>query len=151
MFEKIRSLFDELRGAPVAREFQPDDYRVAAAALLVHLGHADGGLDEEEMAYLRRVASESFGLDADKAERLIAYAEEEERNAIDLNQFTSTLKRNLDEEGRRIIVELLWQMAYADGAAHEFEDNLVWRVSELLGVSTQDRLSLRRRVRDGQV
>ncbi len=39
-------------------------------------------------------------------------------------------------------------MAYADGKAHEFEENLVWRVAELLGVSSADRLALKRRIRD---
>ncbi|WP_346433049.1 TerB family tellurite resistance protein [Breoghania sp.] len=37
-------------------------------------------------------------------------------------------------------------MVFADGEIHEFEDNIVWRVSELLGISTSDRLALRRRV-----
>jgi uncharacterized tellurite resistance protein B-like protein len=34
----------------------------------------------------------------------------------------------------------------ADGVIHEFESNLVWRTAELLGVSTRDRVELRREV-----
>lgn len=149
MFDAIRNLFDELRGGDPRRDFAPDDYRVAAAALLVQIGHADGELDAAERSYLQRIAQESFGLDPDAARRLIADAERAERQSIDLYHFTSVLKRALDEDGRRTIVELLWQMAYSDGEAHEFEENLVWRVAELLGVSSSDRLALRRRIRDG--
>ncbi len=58
------------------------------------------------------------------------------------------LKRRLDEEGRIAVVGMLWDMAHADGAVHEFEENVVWRVAELLGVSTRDRVLLRREVRE---
>ncbi len=37
---------------------------------------------------------------------------------------------------------MLWEIVLADGVLHEFESNLVWRASELLGVSTQDRVRL---------
>jgi len=41
---------------------------------------------------------------------------------------------------------MLWEMAMADGVVHEFESNLVWRVSELLGVSARDRVTLKKLV-----
>jgi uncharacterized tellurite resistance protein B-like protein len=37
-------------------------------------------------------------------------------------------------------------MVYADGRVSEFEDNVMWRVSDLLGVSTRDRIALRQEV-----
>jgi uncharacterized tellurite resistance protein B-like protein len=43
-------------------------------------------------------------------------------------------------------IELLWEIVYADGENHELEDNLVWRVSELLGVDGRDRVLLRQAV-----
>ena len=52
----------------------------------------------------------------------------------------------LDQEGRQRIIEMLWEMAMADGVVHEFEANLVWRAAELLGVSTRDRVRLRKMV-----
>ena len=48
--------------------------------------------------------------------------------------------------GRKRIIEMLWEMAMADGVVHEFESNLVWRVSELLGVSARDRVTLKKLV-----
>ena len=41
---------------------------------------------------------------------------------------------------------MLWEIVYADGRVSEFEDNLVWRVADLLGVSARERLTLRREV-----
>ena len=56
--------------------------------------------------------------------------------------------RSMDEADRIGFIELLWEMVYADGVRHELEDNVVWRVSELLGVSGRDRVHMRQRVQE---
>jgi uncharacterized tellurite resistance protein B-like protein len=43
-------------------------------------------------------------------------------------------------------VEMLWEIVMADGVVHAFESNLLWRTAELLGVSTRDRVTLRKMV-----
>jgi uncharacterized tellurite resistance protein B-like protein len=52
----------------------------------------------------------------------------------------------VDEEGRLRIVEMMWELVYADGQVSEFEDNVVWRAADLLGVSSRDRIDLKHRV-----
>jgi uncharacterized tellurite resistance protein B-like protein len=69
-----------------------------------------------------------------------------DREAVDLYSFTSLLNRSLDEDGRRRMVEMMWQIVFADGRMNEFEDNIVWRASDLLGVSARERVELRRSV-----
>jgi uncharacterized tellurite resistance protein B-like protein len=54
----------------------------------------------------------------------------------------------LDEEGRKKIVEMMFQVAYADGSLSEFEDNIVWRAADLMHVPSRERVTIRRRVRD---
>ena len=44
------------------------------------------------------------------------------------------------------MVEMMWQIVFADGRMNEFEDNIVWRASDLLGISARDRVELRRQV-----
>jgi uncharacterized tellurite resistance protein B-like protein len=73
-------------------------------------------------------------------------AEVREQEAVDLYRFTSVLCAGLDQDGRQRIIEMLWEVAMADGVLHEFESNLVWRAAELLGVSTRDRVRLRKLV-----
>ena len=67
-------------------------------------------------------------------------------DAVDLYRFTSVLCRELDQDGRKRVVEMLWEVVLADGVVDEFETNLVWRVAELIGVSTRDRVTLRKMV-----
>jgi uncharacterized tellurite resistance protein B-like protein len=37
----------------------------------------------------------------------------------------------------------MWEIVYADGELHELEDNVVWRVAELIGVDSRERIALR--------
>ncbi|MDB5485287.1 MAG: hypothetical protein JWR29_1191, partial [Tardiphaga sp.] len=80
------------------------------------------------------------------ADRLIAAATLEEGQAVDLYHFTSVIMRAVDEAGRARIIEMMWELVYADGRVSEFEDNVVWRAADLLGISTRERVNLRRRV-----
>ncbi len=146
MLEALRSFLDDLAtGTRAPEAFAADDHRVAAVALLVHIAGVDGTVDAAEAMRLERLVRERYELDPAQARSLIAQATEDEREAVDLFAFTHILKRRLDDAGRHAVIEALWEMAYADGEVHEFEENIVWRVAELLGVSSRDRVELRQR------
>jgi uncharacterized tellurite resistance protein B-like protein len=145
MFDRLKNFMTELTGAPAAREFGEDDYRLAAAALLVHLAKA-GSSDASERARLVDIIEKNFDLDPQAAERLIQAAEASDQEAVDFYHFTHVLCRNLDQQGRLRIIEMMWEIALADGAVQEVEENIVARLAELLGVSPHDRVMLRHRV-----
>jgi uncharacterized tellurite resistance protein B-like protein len=141
MFEALKHFVAEIGGRDTqARAFDDDDYRLAAVALLVHVAGADGAIDAAERVRLRSIIETRFGLDRAATEQLIAAAEASDREAVDFFHFTHILKRSLDDEGRHKIIEMMWEVAFADGAIHEFEENVVARVAELLGVSPRDRV-----------
>jgi uncharacterized tellurite resistance protein B-like protein len=146
MFAALRNLITELSGDETRPAFEEDDYRLAATALLVHAAGIDGSISDAERDKLQARLKLRFGLDDAAAVTLIERATEAEREAVDLYRFTSLLTRSLDEAGRRHIVELMWEVVYADGRVSEFEDNLIWRVADLLHVPSRDRIELRRRV-----
>jgi uncharacterized tellurite resistance protein B-like protein len=147
MFDALKNFIAEVSGTETqVRRFDEEDYRLAAVALLVHVANVDGNTDLAERRRLKILIEERFGLDPQAAVELIATAEQSDREAVDFYHFTSVLKRALDDVGRQKIVEMLWDIAYADGTADEFEENTIWRIAELLGVSTRDRVLLRQRV-----
>jgi len=125
------------------RSLDDHGYRLAATALLVHVMSLDGQPSEAERRKLHSLIESRFGLDRGTADRLIASATQVEGEAVDLYHFTSLIMRSLDEEGRKRIVEMMWELVYADGHVTEFEDNVVWRASDLLGVSQRDRIDLK--------
>ena len=136
------------------RAFGDGDYRLAATALLVHVISLDGQPSQAEQRKLHSLIESHFGLDRGTAGRLIASATQVEGEAVDLYHFTSVIMRSLDENGRKRIVEMMWELVYADGEVTEFEDNVVWRASDLLGIAQRDRVDLKHLVasrRSGQV
>jgi uncharacterized tellurite resistance protein B-like protein len=147
MLEEIRHLFAELRGGSKhSNHFDADDYRVAAAALLVHVATLDHDLTGEARQELGGLLKAQFSLTDALTDELIEAAVAADREAVDFYHFTHLLMRALDEQGRLRVVEMLWKMAFADGAISEFEDNVMWRVADLLAVSSRERIALRRQV-----
>jgi uncharacterized tellurite resistance protein B-like protein len=146
MFDTLKNFLAEFSGTPAKREFAEDDYRLAAAALLIHLAEADGAIGLAEKRGLKEIIARNFGLGEKDTAQLIASAEQSDHEAVDFYHFTSVLKHALDEDGRLKVIEMMWEIAYADGHVDELEDNIVWRIAELLGVSGRDRVSLRQRV-----
>jgi uncharacterized tellurite resistance protein B-like protein len=146
MLKEIKSFFADLTGGKEAAHFQENDYRLAAAALLVHVATLEGALAPASRAKLHALLKSRFELSDDLTEELIDVAVTADHEAIDFYHFTSLLNRALNEEGRQRIVEMMWEMVYADGRVSEFEENVMWRVSDLLGVSARERIELRRQV-----
>jgi uncharacterized tellurite resistance protein B-like protein len=128
------------------RSFDDTGYRLAATALLVHVISLDGEPSEIEKRKLHSLIESRFGLDPGTADQLIASATLVEGEAVDLYHFTSVIMRSVDEDGRRRIVEMMWELVYADGEVSEFEDNVVWRAADLLAVSSRDRIDLKHRI-----
>lgn len=150
LWTRIREMAENFGGEPDDQnlDLAEEETRLAAAALLVHATVVDGKVDRREGEVLRDVLERRFELERGEAGQLIKEAAEKEAEAVDLYGFTSVLTRRLDREGRLKIVEMLWEVVVADGVIHEFESNLVWRAAELLGVTSRDRVLLRKRVED---
>jgi len=142
----LTELFERLtQPGAHAGNLREEELRLAAAAVLVHAMVIDGVVATEERRKLKALLQTHFGLDDDEARRLIREASRH-HGAVDLHRFTSVLCAQLDQNGRKQIIEMLWEIAMADRVVHEFESNLVWRVAELLGVSARDRELLRKTV-----
>ena len=147
MFESFRNFIsDFVDGEKHPSQFEDNDYRLAAAALLVHAAAIDGEMSAAERDKLHAVIKQHFALDDATTDELITKATAVEHEAVDLYHFTHLLNRALDDDGRAKIVEMMWEIVYADGQRDELEDNLIWRAADLLGVSANERIALRRRV-----
>ena len=144
MLDKLRQFIAEV-ASPLTqdnRPFSETDYRLAATALLIHVVSLDGEPSEVEKQKLHSLLESRFQLDAPTASQLIAEATLVEGEAVDLYHFTSVIMRSVDEEGRKRIIEMMWELVYAHGNVSEFEDNMMWRAADLLGVSSRDRIQL---------
>lgn len=148
MLNAIRRFITDVAGKPEAHDDAADETQIAVAALLAHVIAVDGTVTDDERAALKRLVAARFGLDDVAAEALLAEGARADEEAVDFYSFTSVLKERLGDGQRERIIEMMWRLVYADGKVDEFEDNLVWRVAELLAVPTQTRIRLKQMVRD---
>lgn len=148
MFEVLKNLFsDEKAAAENEVTFSLNDMRLCEAALMFHVIAADGKVTDDERKRMNDILGDRYDLSPGQLEELFEAAKKADHEAVDLYRFTSLLKKELDREQRIEIIERLWEMVFADGELHEFEDNVVWRVAQLMEVETADRIAMKQRVR----
>lgn len=142
MFKMLSDLFTQ----PQPESHTPITNELAVAALMVHLASIDGHFDKQERRQIANMLKDHFALADDEVSELIKHAEQKDADAVDFYQFTSLLTQ-LDMDQRVEIIRMMWQVVFADHQNHELEDNMVWRVAELIGVSSRDRTRLRAEMR----
>jgi len=123
------------------------DLQVAVAALLVEAALMDDRFEESERQSILDLLCHRFGMSADQASALLAAAEGAVKTSTQLFRFTRTVAAKLDAAERVRIVEMLWEVAYADGVLSAHEDALIRRIAALVYVDDADRMAARRRVR----
>ncbi len=144
MINRIRLLFNSETASIEARS--GDDHRLAAAALLVEAARVDETYGEEEQVRLSDILKHRFEMNDEEVETLKAIAEEKQEASVNLHGFTKLVKDNWTGDERIGLIELLWEIAYADGKIHSYEDHLIRRVAGLIYVSDRDRGDARKRV-----
>ena len=148
MINRIRSLaagFGSSGGAASA-DADEEAKHLAAAVLMVEAATMDGSFDDSEAEAISRIAQRHFGLNGEEAASLLEAAREAQDNANHLLRFTRAVKEGFPFEDRVKIIEMLWEVVYADGVVHHYEANLMRRINGLLYVSDRDSGDARKRV-----
>ena len=135
LFEQVINAISEEGDAGRSSENRDDAIRLATAVLMVDVALADDVFDESEFDRVLSLIEKHFELEPQLAAELLNKASEEAEDLVSLHSFTDVLHRHLAEHEKARIVELLWQVAYADGSLDKYEDSLVLKISDLLHVS----------------
>lgn len=148
MIDRFRTLFASTRSKSDAGRHTVDDLHLAAAVLLVEAARLDEVYDDAERAAIDGALRGKFGFDTTESAALIAQAESAQEDAVELHRFTRTIKDKFSATERIEMIEMLWEVVYADGELHPYEANLMRRLGGLLYVSEHDRGTARKRVVD---
>jgi uncharacterized tellurite resistance protein B-like protein len=147
MFGSIKTLILNLvQNAKPSNPAKGYNSWLATAALLTRVATVHNEMSQDRRKKLYSVLKSAYGLDDQATAQLIEESTAVDRDAIDLYQYTRQLNEVLDDEGRRYTVRMMWEVVYADRSANEFEANIIWRAADLLGVSSRQRVELRRQV-----
>lgn len=122
------------------------DLQLAAAALLVEAASLDGHFDDEERDTIVSLLKDHFGLNETEVETLVENGTNAADESSQLYGFTRVIKDRFEHEERVRMIEMLWEVAYADGQLHDFESNLVRRVCGLIHVPDRESGDARKRV-----
>lgn len=143
MFEAISRLFREKETPELSHE-----PKLAVAALLVHLAAVDGSTSEAERDAVTHTLMDYYALNEAEVGKLVDEATRRDSESVDFYRFTSAITQ-LPEAERIEIIRMMWQVVFADDKNHELEDNMVWRIAELIGVSARQRTTLRKQMSRG--
>ena len=146
MLEALKRFFSG-RPKPVARDIDP---QVATAALLVEAALVDGVYANLESDQIAEILLESLGLDADKVDAVLAEAEGLAEDSTGAHEFTQHVKQ-LPLLDRVKVIEGLYRVSIADGAACKFEEAFIRHVASLLHVDDIRRAQARRRAESRQM
>jgi len=148
MLDRIKSLLAQAgfrRGAIHPRFSEKD---IAVGALLLEAASTDGCYGDAEHVTLRALVMRKLKLSADEANALLDAARLRQRDAVEIFSFTNAAKAGMDEGERTALVEMLWEVVYADGVLDAYEDRLIRTVAALLHVPDRARAEARQRVLD---
>lgn len=140
MFKTLKEFFQTHAGAgnsPGGAK-KVSSVELAAAVLMVEISMADSTVQQEERSVIENALKNNFNLTEEYALTLIELAEKEVDHSVSLYEFTSFLNDALSNEERAGIVELLWQVAFADAVLDKYEEYYVRKISDLLYVPHRD-------------
>ncbi len=151
MLRSIKTFFEKKMSPPEAvtsRRATDEALRLATAALLIEAVKADENIADEELGAVRAGLARKFGLRDEDIEDLIDLARGEVEDAPSMYGFTRLVDKGFGYEDKKEIIELLWEVVYADGVLDKHEEHLVRRVADLVQVSHRDFIDAKLRVKE---
>lgn len=135
MIKKLKAFFSECM-APDESAQQPLEKRLqlATAALLLEMANADFEVLEIEQQKLIEALQQGYGLSEKEIRELIAISDQEHKSNHSMYPFTSLINEHYNEQQKREVIRLMWQIALADGHIDKHEMHLMRKISDLLYV-----------------
>lgn len=150
MNDRLKSFFEEeLVAAEDADEYEKAvGIQYATAALLIAVSKADDEQDDVERAVINAMLQDTFDLEDEMLEKIVAFAEEATADADGVTQFTSMVNEYYGYNDKAKLVEYLWVVAFADGRLDLYEEQFIAKTAEMLGVTEEDLNATRERAQD---
>jgi len=111
-----------------------DPLRVSTAAVLLEIGYADGTFTPAEGEDLTTYLQRAFSLTPEEAREIIDAAAEVRNRTIDHFALTNYIREHASLAERIEIVKTMWRMVYSDGKLTDYENYLVRKLADLLGL-----------------
>lgn len=146
MFKAFARLFEHFESSPHPPA-ESNHLRLAIACLIHEARRVDFDHDAREHPGAIDALMQMFGIQGAEAEALLEQSREKAQQLSSYYPIVSVIKRDLSPEERILLIEVLWRVAYADGALHGYEDHFVRKIAHLLYVPNTQVMLARARAR----
>jgi len=134
MHDMVRRFFGKVAGvnSKTIEQKTQQDILVAVCALLVEMARIDNTFTATEMETILSILREKYGLSQEHADALVAEAEKELQESVDLWQFAKFINENYSIENKIELIEILWRIVYVDGKMDKYEHYLMDKLGKIL-------------------
>ncbi len=140
----IKNLFKKENQETPEIKFTPNPLQIAISTILVRTAKIDDEFHILEEQKIIDLLVEYFSISKNDSAELLSVGLNEEKDATDLYSYTSIIKKELSLQDRKKILEMMWQIIVTDQNFDPYENNLVWRVAELIGIATRERVQIKK-------
>ena len=123
-----------------------DDDIIKVAALLIHAARIDQNFTSQEEEIVKKTLIE-IDNNLDDVEKIITEAKKIEEKSNQILEFTKEVK-NMDEEDKIKIVEILWRIIYSNNEADIYETSLMRRLGGLLYIDSKLMGDIKERIKN---
>ena len=138
--------------AEVALDHGTHDRGVARGDLREEIAHdvvgeefhaAIGVVHQDDLLRAQQPLRDRERADLVVGDALLAQARDKARVSVSLHEYTGTLHNSLDADGKRELITMLWQVAWANGRVDKYEEHLLRRLVDLLHIPMADYIRAR--------
>ena len=143
MLLKFRKLVISLTETELSPDVIEEKVNLAAAVLLVEVMMADHEIRQEEINQITNLLEELFGVEPEYSASLLEEACNKHHDLVSLQEMTSLINEQRDQELKRKLIFAMWCIAFADEDKDKYEEHLIRKVADLLYLSHSDFIKAR--------
>jgi len=118
------------------------------SGLMIEAAYTDGQIDEIEINKIKLTLTNVFEEDPKEVDLILDKALKNKNNTKSLHYYTSQINKNFSDDKKLLLIEALWEIVLSDGEIHDYESNLIRRLSGLLYISDVNSGNARKRAMD---
>ena len=117
-------------------EYKEDNEKLELlCGLMIEAAYTDGQVDQSELNKIKLSLINVFEEDSEEVNIILKEAINNKNNSKSLHHYTSFINKNFNEDKKLLLIEALWEIILSDGEIHDYESNLIRRLSGLLYIS----------------
>lgn len=148
MFKSIAEFFQEKISPKQETIDEQHLTHLAAAALLLEVSRADFDIQDEELKEIANALQKRFKFSGEEVQNLLNLALIEQEAHVSIYPFVKIINEGCSPEEKKLLLQDLWRVAYADNKLDKYEDYQIRKIAELLYLSHSDFIQTKLKVID---